>query len=110
MSWLASKDVLTGILGVVLGLSFLLLWVAYFVAPLRRALERVFVPDRDLFDKQASYAGLVRFLSNITTLLLGILLFMPTRVMFDLSLAAGVILIYWWIVWRSSRAVFDAAK
>ena len=95
MSWLVSKDIVTLILGTVLGVSFVLLWVAYFVAPLQRVLEDIFVPDRDLFDKQASYAGMVKFLSSISTCVLGALLILPTKVMFDLGLAAGVVLIYY---------------
>ncbi len=110
MSLAMSHMVLSFVIGALLNFMWLMLWVAYFVAPVRRWMENIFTPEGDLFDKQAPYAGMVRFLSNVSTLLLGFLLLLPTRVMFDLGLAALIILVYWWIVWRARQAVVDGMK
>lgn len=110
MNFAMSHLVLSFILGALFDFIWLMLWVAYFVAPVRRWIENIFTPGGDLFDKQASYAGMVRFLSNISTLLLGFLLLLPTRVMFDLGFAALIILVYWWIVWRTRQAIIEGMK
>ena len=96
--------ILTALIGIILLSGSLLIWLSGWLAFMRRWMEDLFTPKRNLFDGNASYTGTVQFFRWFGVSL-GVLLVLPTFVVLDIALAALTVYLWWYLARRAKAAL-----
>lgn len=96
--------IVSGVLGLLLVTTSLTLFLSGYASSLRRGVEDIFIPGKDLFAARESYSGTVTFL-RWSGLLFGLLLVLPTFVIVDIILAAIAFFLWRYFVRRAHSAL-----